>query len=138
MDNDHTKSENIFAPLPGSPLEKLMSVLSHHEIHDQVVWGDGLPHILCSDTFAWGVADLEPIETLDDVDLLNQSCLDVGPIPIYGTDLYCARKRNMRPQGACYKCYNKEHWPLFDACGPVREIGFSNPVDPYAAVKQVS
>jgi len=42
--------------------------------------------------------------------------------------LYCARKRKMRPQGAMYEYLNKENWPLFDECGPVREKSLSNPL----------
>lgn len=43
-------------------------------------------------------------------------------------DLFAARVRSMRPQGAAYKVrYDKSIWPLFDACGPEREIGMGNP-----------
>ena len=43
--------------------------------------------------------------------------IDLG---MYGTELFSARVRKMRPQGASYKLYPKELWPLFDACGPER------------------
>lgn len=42
-------------------------------------------------------------------------------------ELFAARVREMRPQGACYKGYPKDLWPLFDACGPERETGMGNP-----------
>lgn len=45
-------------------------------------------------------------------------------------DLFAARVRGMRPQGAAYTFYPPETWPLFDACGPEREIGFGNPYRP--------
>jgi len=46
-------------------------------------------------------------------------------------DLFAARVRKMRPQGAAYKVrYDESIWPLFDACGPVREVGFGNPKEP--------
>lgn len=43
------------------------------------------------------------------------------------SELFAARVRGMRPQGACYKGYPKDLWPLFDACGPERETGMGNP-----------
>ena len=42
-------------------------------------------------------------------------------------DLYCARKRSMRPQGALYSCIPEEHWDLFNKCGPEREVHAGNP-----------
>lgn len=47
------------------------------------------------------------------------------------SDLFCARVRGERPQGAAYKVrYPEELWPLFDAAGPEREVGFGNPRKP--------
>lgn len=45
-------------------------------------------------------------------------------------DLYAARVREMRPQGACYSRYPEEAWPLFHAAGPEREVGHGNPYRP--------
>lgn len=45
-------------------------------------------------------------------------------------DLFCARVRGERPQGACYSRYPQELWPLFDAVGPERETGLGNPFKP--------
>lgn len=45
-------------------------------------------------------------------------------------DLFAAKVRGMRPQGACYTYYPKELWIEFDQAGPEREIGFGNPYKP--------
>lgn len=45
-------------------------------------------------------------------------------------DLFAARVRNLRPQGACYSRYPEELWPLFNEAGPERETGFGNPYKP--------
>lgn len=43
-------------------------------------------------------------------------------------DLFAARVRGMRPQGAAYKVrYDKSIWHLFNECGPERETGPGNP-----------
>lgn len=48
----------------------------------------------------------------------------------YALDLYSCRIEGMRPQGAVYRHNKKELWPLFDACGPEREVGLGNPYKP--------
>ena len=45
-------------------------------------------------------------------------------------DLFAARSRQERPQGACYSGYDRSIWSLFDACGPEREVGLGNPYVP--------
>jgi len=96
----------------------------------------------CSDTFAWGSADCEPI-TEDSMPLVIQTARDLFEVlhPIADkvtdrqwlscwADLYAARVRSLRPQGAAYKRYPKEVWHLFDAAGPERETGLGNPYKP--------
>lgn len=83
----------------------------------------------CSDFFEWGTADREEILP-EDLDLLEQCVKDVTELDrtnMYAGDLFAARKRKQRPQGACYKNLPESLWPLFDAAGPVREISFTNP-----------
>lgn len=93
----------------------------------------------CNDLFVWGSADSEPI-TPETIDVLEQSLRDLQAVAeakanprdelnaiVYTPDLYVARVRGMRPQGACYKYFPKGTWPLFDACGPEREVDFHNP-----------
>lgn len=85
--------------------------------------------VLCNDLFEWGTADVEPIR-IEDLPLLEQTAEDVRPlVPMLNCvgDLFAARKRQMRPQGASYKYIPEVLWPLFDACGPERETGLLNP-----------
>lgn len=72
--------------------------------------------INCSDTFFWASADGEGISREELPELLE--CYKLSPQ--YGGDLWCARKRQMRPQTACYEIYPKEEWCLFDAAGEPR------------------
>ena len=85
----------------------------------------------CSDFFFWGTADCERIDHAD-LDLLEQAFADAraadpGDGEAWAGELFCARKRGIRPQGACYKHIPKALWPLFDACGPEREPSIDNP-----------
>jgi len=73
-------------------------------------------YVNCSDTFFWGCYDNEEI-TFEELAALKE-CWSLSGT---GGDLWCARKRGMRPQAACYReVYPIEEWPLFDACGPER------------------
>lgn len=100
--------------------------------------------INCNDVFFWAVADVEEIESQEDVDLLRKSiedcknnCTDFESETYnkirgeeVGTILFCCRKRKMRPQGALYEeLIPPSLWHLFDECGAERETGFGNPVD---------
>lgn len=83
----------------------------------------------CSDFFDWGSADLEEILPAD-LELLEQSVKDAEEVDgsnMWAGELFCARKRGMRPQGASYKSLPKSMWPLFDAAGPEREVNLLNP-----------
>ena len=88
-----------------------------------------IPCVNCNDLFGWGFADAENIsdKTLLDFHTAMDDC--DGDMST-ASELYCARQRGMRPQGACYTYYKKKYWPLFDACGPEREVGFGNPYKP--------
>jgi hypothetical protein len=92
----------------------------------------------CSDVFYWGSADVEPItpETIwdlehafKDVKIAKDGDWDISE----GTYLYCARRRQMRPQGAMYKYLDPKTHHLFDQCGPEREVGLGNPTHHPAA-----
>lgn len=87
--------------------------------------------VLCPDFFAWGGADLEEITdaTIESLEATVQECE-----ALLGRDnaddaflLWCARQRGKRPQGAYYNSLEEALWPLFDACGPAREVGLGNP-----------
>ncbi|MFC1420768.1 hypothetical protein [Streptacidiphilus cavernicola] len=85
-----------------------------------------------SDVFAWGCADAEDI-TPERLPILEQAWLDCRAVDAdeWTAELYAARVRGMRPQGAAYP---KEAAvaALFDACGPEREVGLGNPRRPPA------
>lgn len=85
-----------------------------------------------SDVFAWGGGDAEEI-TPERLPVLEQAWRDCRAVDAdeWIVELYAARVRGMRPQGAAYP---KEPGiaALFDACGPERPIGLGNPRKPPA------
>jgi hypothetical protein len=90
----------------------------------------------CSDTFAWGCADCESIGP-DDVPLLRQCLADLkaadGCGEIWLAELYCCRKRAMRPMNVWIKRVPpRDDMPqcvldLILAAGPDRESTFTAP-----------
>lgn len=123
-------SANTVLPEPGSLVERLLKITDREDLYDDLFWRfDGVENpgfsIRCNDFFYWACSDLEEIETGEDLDLLEKSCEDA---PGFGAELYCARRRKQRPQGAYYKYLEERHHALFDACGPHREDGPGNPV----------
>ena len=108
-------------------IKEILIIFAKYDWCEGLYWDMDLNfYVSCNDLFAWGCADAEDV-TIKDLPLLKQSFEDDK---YYGIELYCARKRKMRPQGAFYKSFEKESWPLFDACGPEREVGFGNPLKP--------
>ena len=117
----------------------LSGFIAEHDICGMVDWrtdGKYYPitfHLNTNDLFVWGSADSEEINE-SNLSVFKQSILDCIKIDsvlgaIEGCSLFAARMNKMRPQGAAYpEC--KELWPLFDACGPEREINFANPCKP--------
>lgn len=94
----------------------------------------------CSDVFFWGSADVEPL-TVKNIDLFEATyaeCEDrFGKYNAeHATELFCARARNTRPQGAFYKYLSPEWAELFNAAGPERETGLGNPYTPEQAMEQ--
>ena len=86
--------------------------------------------INCSDEFFWGGADCEEL-TPENIHILEEALEDCRRVnrvlaSCYAASLFCCRVRKMRPQGCCYPS-EREFWPLFDACGPEREVGLGNP-----------
>jgi len=119
-----------------SLLFEAMDLIAKAEIHDEVFWhstgGQKPPQLMvgCNDFFAWGTADCEPI-TRANIHHLRAATEECEAIPDReGSSwiglLFCAKSRGVRPQGCCYP-ENALLWPLFDACGPKREVGFGNP-----------
>jgi hypothetical protein len=93
-------------------------------------------YIGCNDLFFWGCSDAEEI-TEENFHLLEESFWDLKKIdPGMGyhtillfSELFCARSRKMRPQGAAYP-KDEKFFDLFHACGPERETGLGNPHKP--------
>lgn len=104
---------------------KLLILASDYDQYSSLYWNSDLEFFInCNDLFFWGCADLEPI--LDsDLEFLEACWKETE---LFGSELYCARKRKLRPQGAYYKHMTPEIAKLFDACGPEREVGFGNPL----------
>lgn len=114
---------------------EVLRIMAQIDSHSSLYWNvesDGKikPLMMCSDLFAWGCADCEEI-TPENLLVLKQTILDLeniekGLAMMEATELFCARVRKMRPQGAAYTT-DVRVIPLFDACSPEREIGFGNP-----------
>lgn len=116
---------------------KVLKFFSEQDFKDQLMWlvnDDEVDFAInCSDEFWWGCADAEDL-TEDNFDVLTKSFLDCENInqtfgDIWAPLLFCCRVRKMRPQGCAYPDI-KELWPLFDECGPEREVGLGNPYKP--------
>jgi len=113
--------------------QRVLAAFSQGDICDGVWWkaeGDQLRlYAICSDVFAWGTADLEEI-TPERLPILDQALADLlavsGDSGIWLPELYAARIRCMRPQGAAYPG-DPQVDALFDACGPERPVGLGNP-----------
>lgn len=118
----------------------LLHVIAGAEGHDWLWWrtdGEYAPVTFfanCNDCFWWATSDCERI-TPENIDILGQAIIDCEQAdPVFGTiyaaELFAARVRKMRPQGATYTPNNKFMWPLYDACGPKRDTdkeAFGNP-----------
>jgi hypothetical protein len=108
--------EQWHASIPDEFRELVTDLLLEKKIEISVREKECALYVNCSDTFYWGCSDAEEI-TFNELAELKE-CWSLST---HGGELWCARKRGMRPQTASYKeCYPKTEWPLFDACGPER------------------
>jgi hypothetical protein len=80
-------------------------------------------YINCSDLFHWGCADCQYFSELDIPNLIQayKDMLECEQ-PRYFTDLWCCRKREMRPQKPYYKFLCEQTIKLFNECGPERNV----------------
>lgn len=79
----------------------LTFVLSHCETCIWLNKGEGLTvQVNCSDTFAWGCADSEDIESEEELGAL---CETLVAWPKTGGDKWCSFKRNEQPQAPVVK-----------------------------------
>lgn len=85
-----------------------------------------------NDLFHWAVGGAHPV-TPENIGALEKAYADVQATSVdivyhsHAALLFVCRERKERPQGAYYDYLQRETWPLFDACGPKREVGFGNP-----------
>lgn len=113
-------------------LNKVAKIAYDHDMDDMIDFRyseeNGLyPSVNCNDFFFWATADCVDI-TPDNVGIFEAALRDAKEAGAfaYGALLFCARVQGMRPQGAAYPD-DREIWPLFDACGPERELDMFNP-----------
>jgi hypothetical protein len=109
-------------------VKRLLVICAEHDVTESISWNTSLEFFVkCNDFFFWACADAVDILP-ENLETFRQALQDAGLI--CGPLLFCARERKMRPQGASYKYLKQELWPLFNACGPEREIGMFNPLRP--------
>jgi len=122
-------------------LQRVMGIFALADVQSALWWNvKGELFANCSDTFWWGTADVEEI-TPERLPVLERAYADLIAISDLATEelaeLYAARVRGLRPQGAAYPkaAPDSPHWDevqqiiaLFDACGPEREVDLTNPV----------
>jgi hypothetical protein len=116
---------------------KVMRLMADEDIHEDIYWvvGDEKDNfrfsVTCNDIFFWGSADGEDLTPENFGDLLqaieDEKKIRASVYTVWGPMLFCARMRKQRPQGAVYESIDEAVWPLFDACGEEREVGFGNP-----------
>lgn len=130
---------NIFetpSPTRAQFIFDLLSLTAEYDVNHALAWTQDLTgfYFGCNDCFAWACADAEDIEP-GDLPAIRQALEDEKAAkdrPYADSDgvlLWIARKRQLRPQGALYQHIDSRMWPLFDACGPAREVDVINPVD---------
>lgn len=110
---------------------RVLTAVAEADVHDAIWWqttdaGPGRIEFFvnCTELFNLGTVDLVPI-TGDTVkafeDALEECSRATGGDATYGPLLFAARVRGERPQGSSYPS-DQRLWPLFDACGPEREL----------------
>lgn len=115
-------------------LHELLQTTQTADINSELLWHTDGRRIQVwanvSDVFAWGGSDAEEI-TPENLPILMQAVADLTSIhrfdAIYAPELFAARLRGMRPQGAAYPKERAATQALFDACGPERDPGLGNP-----------
>lgn len=111
----------------------ILRLYDKYDDHDELRWHFNAEqltfYVNCNDLFVWGCADAEEI-TPEDLPALEQAFHDCVTADDccshYGPWLFVARKIKMRPQTCILKKMPDAIRPLFEACGPLREVGFGN------------
>jgi hypothetical protein len=106
--------------IPPEHLTQVEDLLLKGTVELSVGDSDGVHLVyICHDVFYLGYADCEdlPIEELKDLVACIEEC------PKWGGELWVARKRKERPQGAVLECMSQEDQRLFNVCGPAKPVG---------------
>lgn len=118
-------------------LRSAVDLIRRADISSEQIWlylKDQQPAIAVdvSDVFGWGGSDAEDV-TPEHLPVLEQAWRDCKAVDAdeWTVELYAARVRGMRPQGAAYPT-EAAIAALFDACGPERPTGLGNPRKPPA------
>lgn len=107
-------------------IKQVLTVFADADIHDSLWWrfDDGALTLfaMVNDVFEWACADAEEItpDTLPDLQGAYNDLKAIGATE-WTPDLYAARRRGMRPQGAAYPV-DAAVQALFNECGPAREV----------------
>lgn len=130
-------------PLDDNALRRILETTGF-EYTDTIWWRKADPaqgehlqvFVGCNDVFAWAYADVEEI-TSENVDAFVKTFSECEEKfgkynAIHAGDLFVARQRGLRPQGAYLNLIGKgpngEEWvALFLQAGPAREVGMGNP-----------
>jgi hypothetical protein len=114
---------------------QVLDLFAKADVHGDLLWHIDKAGAIrfsanVSDVFWWGCADAEDI-TPDRLPALQQAYDDLKTINAehHLANLYAARARSMRPQGAAYPDEAAAQ-ALFDACGPERAVELGNPKRP--------
>lgn len=113
--------------------ETIRPMVGHKNSEPDLPVGEIGFHVSCNDLFYWGTADCERFRVSDIPDM-KQAIEDCAKAlgesgylaEVYGSSLWCCRKRKMRPQKPVLKHYSEKPEtaglvPLFLACGPERD-----------------
>lgn len=125
---------------------EVMAYLSENDMQEVLSWnannGEIEFYANVNDVFFWACADAEDV-TPENFAELKKAIADIrlaAPGTFmehdYGVELFAARNRGMRPQGAAYPPKDSGLVPLFDAAGPFRETGTGNPCPDQESYKE--
>jgi hypothetical protein len=128
--SQHRRAHDPARPTPSeSYLFDVLQLYEQADNYDALFWRSDGPeglrfYALCNDVFAWAYADAETIEP-EDLPLLRQCLSDLQAADettgdAHLSELFAARKRQLRPQPAMYRHLPQAVANLFDNAGPER------------------
>lgn len=109
-------------------MEEIMKFVEENGLFGKVKWNStdsGFKFFVeCNDLFWESGYETEEVSEKD-LTLFKSSLEDSK----YGIELFCCRKRGMRPQGAFYRNLSIQECSMFDECGQPRATGHGNPIE---------